>query len=341
MDSVLRKFQKHILLGLVLCGGMAVIAAGTFYWVWNAKKAVCDAQMETYGETYLRRYKHLVQSKVLPAYQKHFPFLKEKTFLIKAYISNSHGAAVEFIPSEEQKFQCQTVTARIERELFLDKDLNISKIEDDTSNATFLIYNGKPGPMFRISGKNITLTKFTAITNKGWFLNLLETGSLRIKEISVDNIVYPNTTIMKGSNRRKTWSRKAAEGDAIYCFFQDFWSAYFKSDEFREFVATPELTHIANRIIAKENANGYQGEYGYLVLQEDLAELNAAADAHGIKHEFAKNIYTFLKGQRSWRERHWIICGVIIGVLTCCLIWVLKRSWIKLGRYMIFWVYPC
>ena len=138
-DSVLWKSKKHKLLGLLLCVGVFVVAVGMFCRVWNTNKVVSDVQMGAYGKTFLRRYENLVQSKVLPAYQKHFSFLKEKSFLIKASISNNHGTAVEFIPSEEQKFQCQTVTARIERGLFPDKDLNISKIGGDTSNATILI----------------------------------------------------------------------------------------------------------------------------------------------------------------------------------------------------------
>ena len=283
--------------------------------------------MESYGKTFLRRYENLVQSKVLPAYQKHFSFFKKKPILIDASISTSHGAAVEFIPFEARKFRCRTVTTRIEQSVFPDKDLNISKIEGDTSNATVLIYGGKPDPMFSISGNNSGFEKFSVITNKGWFLDLLETGSLRTKEISVDDISYPNMIIIKGSNRRNTWSRKAAKEDSLNAFYNDFSSAYVNSEEFREFVATPELTHIAKEIVAKQQDRKYEGEYGYLKLEEDIAELIAVADAHDIKHEFSNNIYEFVKEQPTWREKHWILCTLILTFLGVFLIWFFKWGW--------------
>ena len=315
------------------------MAVGIFCRVWNTNKVVSDVQMEVYGKTFLRRYEKLMQSKVRPAYQKYFSFLKNKPILIDASISTTHGAAVMFIPFETRKFRCRTVTTRIDREVFPDKDLNISKIEGDTNNATVLIYGGKPGPMFSISG-NGEFRRFSVITNKGWFLDLLETGSLRTKEISVDDISYPNMIIIKGSNRRSTWCRKAAKEDALDQFYSDFCLAYFDSEEFREFVATPELTHIAKEIDAKQKAGDYGGEYGYLALQEDIAKLKAAADAHGIKHEFTENILAFSKEQPGWRERRPIMfnvmCGVVGGILLIFLIWFAKWGWkwiwVKLGR---------
>jgi hypothetical protein len=151
------------------------MAAGTFCWVWNAKKVVGSAQMKAYGETYLQRYEHLVQSKVLPAYRKYFSFLKEKPILIKASISTSHGAAVEFIPSENRKFQCQTVTIRIERAIFPDIDIE---------------YNSKAGCV-AVPGKHVSIISCSFTTNKGWFLEISEVGSLRTKDIIVDDINYP------------------------------------------------------------------------------------------------------------------------------------------------------
>jgi hypothetical protein len=323
---VVWKFQKHKLLGLVLCVGVLVMAVSMFCWVWNANKIVSGVQMEAYGKTFLRRYENLVQSKVLPAYQKYFSFLKEKSILIDASISTNHGAAVEFIPSEERKFRCRTVTTRIEQVVFPNKNLSISKLEDFT----------KSNPGFRVSAKLIGLKNFVVITKNRPFLELLEMGSLRTEEIVVDDINYPNTIIIKGSNRRNAWSRKAAKEEAQHDFRGDFCFAYFNSEEFREFVATPELTHIAKEIDAKQKAGDYIGEYGYLTMQEDIAKLNAAANAHGVRHEFTENLLAFSKEQPSWRERHWIVCTLMLTFLGAFLIWFLKWgwkwSWVKLGR---------
>ncbi|MHC4595053.1 MAG: hypothetical protein ACYS19_08920 [Planctomycetota bacterium] len=298
------------------------MAVGMFCWVWNTNKVVSDVQMEAYGKTFLRRYKDLVQSKVFPAYQKYFSFIKEKPILIKASISTSHGAAVEFIPSEAQKFQCQTVTARIEQAVFPNKNLSISRKES----------NAKPKLMFRVLAKLANFRKIEVTTSSERnFFELSETGSLRTEEIVVDDINYPNTIIIKGSNRRNAWNRKAAKEEALYDFRGDYFFAYLNSEKFREFVATPKLTQIANEIVAKQKAGDYGGDYGYLKKEEDIAMFVAAADAHGIKHEYSENIYEFVKEQPQWRERHPImfsvICGVVVGILVILLICFFKWGW--------------
>jgi hypothetical protein len=293
------------------------MAAGTFCWVWNAKKVVGSAQMKAYGDTYLQRYEHLVQSKVLPAYRKYFSFLKEKPFLIKASISTSHGSAVEFIPSDDYKFQCQTIKNRIEQGIFPGKNLNTSRA------ATVL-------------GKHCFFKDVSLTCEMGMPIEISDGGSLRTKDIIANDINYPNTIIIKGSNRRSDWSRKSAKEDAQYYFDIDFRDAYVASEEFREFVATPELTNIANEIITKQKAGYYGGQYGYLKMKEDLAKLTAAANARGIKHEFTENILTFLKGQPCWQERHRIIYALMLTLLGAFLLWFLKWgwkwSWVKLGR---------
>jgi len=330
---VLRKFKKHKLIGLVLCVAVFVMAAGVFcrVMVWNANKIVSDVQMEAYGKTFLRKYEDLVQSKVLPAYHKYFSFLKDKPFLIKATISNSHGAAIEFIPSEKQIFQSRNVEGQIEQEIFSDKDPTIlrAKIESYDHNEVATINYIGTGSYFKL-GKNSTVRNLAVNTPNGSFLELLEISSILTQGVLVNGIFYPNTINVKGSNRKDAWSRKVAKEDALYYFKLDSRDAYLNSEEFREFVANPELTRIANEIDAKYKSGKYGGEYGNLEFKEDMAELIAVTDAHGIKHEFAKNIYEFVKEQPSWRERHWIICALMITFLGLILIWFFKwgRKWI-------------
>jgi len=302
------------------------MAVGIFCKDWNTNKVVSNRQMEAYGKAFLRKYENLVKRKIRPSYQTYFQFLKEKPILINASISTSHGAAVEFIPSEVRKFQCQTVTTRIEHAVFPNKNLSISRKEG----------NAKPKLLFRILGKLANFRDIEVTTsNERQFLELSEKGSLRTERIVVDDINYPNTIIIKGSNRRNAWSRKAAKEEALSDFRGDFLFAYLESEEFREFVATPELTQIAKKIEAKQTAGKYGGEHGYLELKEDLDALNAAADAHGIRHEFSNNLYEFVKEQPSFRERHWIFCTLMLGFLLAFLIWLAgwgwKWIWVKLG----------
>jgi hypothetical protein len=333
------KFQKYTLIVLLLFIGVLVVVLGKCYENWNAKKIVSDEIIKEYGETYLRRYEHLLDNKVLSAYHKYFSFHKEKPFLIKATISNSHGGAVEFIPSKTQEFQCQTVTDRIEQEIFPHRDPNSFKIEFDTNNDTVLRNPGS-GPLWKPGGKGNEIRNIISITNKGWFLDLLEEVSLATKAINVDGIDYPNTIIIKGSNRRSAWSRKVAKEDALHEFDIDFREAYWNSEEFREFVATPEITQIATEIIAKEKAGEYGGQYGYLKMKDDIVKLDNIADAHQIKHELTKNLLAFLKEQPSWREKHWLIFYLILTCIGALLIGFIKWSWRKLilsQRILVWW----
>ena len=334
---MLRKSKKHKLLGLVLCVGVLVMAVGIFGKDWNSNKVVSNRQMGSYGKAFLRKYENLVQRKVRPAYQKYFQFLKEKPILIKASVSTSHGAAVEFVPSEVQKFQCQTVTDKIEQTVFQGIDLNTLNSNDN--NRPKFTYSGEPGPMRNVSAKRIGFVNLMFITNKGWLFNILETGSVITNELIVDGINYPNMIIIKGSNRRSVWSHKEAKEDASHQFRVDFKIAYFSSEEFRRFVAHPALTQMANEIKAKQEGGKYGGEYGYIEFKEDLDELNAVADAHHISHDFSNNIYEFVKEQPQLRERYPImfnvICGIVgtilLAILICLLRWLYKWILVKLG----------
>jgi hypothetical protein len=277
--------------------------------------------MGAYGKVFLRKYENLVQRKVRPAYQKYFQFLKGKPILINASISTSHGAAVEFIPSEVHKFQCQTVTTRIEHAVFPNKNSSISGIEDFA----------KSNPGFRVSAKLFGLKNYRIVTKNRPFVELMETGSFRTEEIVVDDIDYPNTIIIKGSNRRNAWSRKAAKEEALSDFRGDFFFAYHEREDFREFVATPKLTLMAKEIDAKEKDGGYGGEYGCLEKEEDIAKFNEAADALGVSHKRAEKVYKHVKAQPRWRERNPtvfnVICGVVGGFLVILLILFFKWGW--------------
>ncbi len=340
----MRKYKTYILPVLILFIVASVIVLGKYYENWNAKKIVSDAQMKAYGETYLQKYeyRYLEINKVLHADQNCFSFLKDKPFLIKATISKRHGAAIEFIPSIKRMFQSRTVEGRIEQEIFSNKDPTIrrNKIEYyDHNTATTLNYSGT-GSFWHIPGQHTALHNFVVNTPNGSLLEVSEVGSVWLQGILANSIFYPNMIVIKGSNRRSDWSRKIAKEDARYYLESDFRDVYLNSEEFRKYCATPELTHIANKIITKNKDGKYREEYGPLEYEKDIAELIAVADAHGINRDYAMKIYTLLKEKPSWRERHWIICGMIVGVLTfyfLCLIRWGDKKLILSQRFLVWW----
>jgi len=300
--------------------------------------------MKEYGETFLRRYEYeyLVMSKVLPADQNCFSFLKDKPFLIKATISNSHGAAIEFIPSVKQMFQSRTVEGQIEQEIFSDKDPTIhrTKIESYDHNAVATIYYSGTGSFWHIPGPYSILCNVVVNTPNGSFLEVSEVGSFWTQGILVNSIFYPNTIFIRGSNRRCDWSRKIAKEDARYYFKVDSREVYLNSEEFRKYLATPELTQIANKIITKNKAGKYVEEYGPLEYEKDIAELIAAADAYGINRDYAMKTYTLLKEKPSWWENHWIVRTLTLTFLGAFLLWFIKWVWRKLNlsqRFSVWW----
>jgi hypothetical protein len=341
------------LLILVLLVGASVVAAGKCYSIWNAKKIVSATQMKEYMETYLREYdyEYSVWNKVLPTDQNNFLLLKDKPFLIKVTISNSHGAAIEFIPSEKQKFQFQFTTKRIEQEIFPDKDFNVYYIgkikpmmptasyEGKGRDATRIIWPNEPGPV--LAPKNYCdIRGMAMITNRKWFLETSEMSYLRMNDMRVDDINYPNTIIIRGSNHRTDWSSKVAKDNALRDLDMDFCSVYSYSEGFRKFQAMPELTHIANKIIAKNKNGKYEGPLGYLLFKKDIAELLAAADAHGIKHEIAMDVYGFMKEKQGWWERHRIVSYLTFLFLGPFLLWFVKWIWRKINlsqRFLLCW----
>lgn len=325
-DSALWKFKKHIQLGLVLCLGVSIMGVGWLLAIWNGKKAVGAPQMQVYSETYLRKYKSLVERAALPKYRKEFADYADVPFMVNAVISSTHGASLELVPSEESKFQCRTVEDRIDRVVFPEKDPNTSRVEGDTGEHADRGYPriGRP----KVSAKSITLYGLSADG-----IHILETGSLITKEMVVNGIYYPNTIIINGNNQRKYWSLKVAEEDAFRSFRLDLINAYFSSEEFREFVATPVLTQIAKDIIAKKDKDLYSGKHGYIIFREDIRKLVAKADAHGISHEFAESIYKFLEKEKNWFERHPVLLTVLLAIIGTAiftvLAWVLKWGYAK------------
>jgi len=278
---------------------------------------------------------------MLPADQNCFSFLKDKSFLIKATISNGHGASIEFIPFGKQNFQSRTVEGRIEQEIFSDKDPTIlrTKIESyDHNEVATINYSGTDS--YIKAGGYFVIRNLVINTPNGSFLEVSEIGSVLTQIVLVNGIFYPNTIIVKGSNRKGAWSHKVAREDALYQFESDSRDVYLNSEEFRKYLATPKLTQIANKIITKNKDGKYGEEYGPLEYEKDIAELIATADAHGINHDYAMKIYTLLKEKPGWWEKHWLIFYLILASFGAFWIWFFKWTWRKLNipqRFLLWW----
>jgi len=260
------------------------------------------------------KYNRFVEKAALPKYRKYFEDYANAPFIINAVISSTHGAAMELVPSGKVKFQCRMVAERIDQEIF---PVNEASREYESI-----------GVPINVTAKSIGIRNLSV---EG--ITVSETGSLRTKDVVVKGINYPNTIVIKGCNQIKSWSRKVAREDALGYFHSDLNFAYMFSEEFREFIATPELTDIAKTIHAKLQEGAYKVKYGYIEFRDDLAALIARATAHGINPAFAKSIYKFLEKDKSWFERHIILSGILICTIFAVFIWLFKWG---CGRFITF-----
>lgn len=302
----------------------------------SCKKSVVvtGAVMEDYAQTYLTDYSNLLQEHIHPNYWEYFAFYEN--YHVIATISTVHGAALEFKSSEYELFEVRTVNEKIEQAIFKDKDLNIYDV--GPVDYTLFIFTGSAGTLIISVEGTLSVRNIVFITNKGYFLDVSETGIVLTEGIIVDNIVYYHPILIKGSNRENNWTKEIATEDALRYFVADIpdaflGDAFVVSEEFRKLIAYPELERIAKRLIEKRDKGEYGKENGYLEFERDFNELYETAKRYGLSSEFAENIYNFLKeekeeqGKPSFWERY--LYPILASVFGSALLTLLIRALAK------------
>ncbi|HYD91165.1 MAG TPA: hypothetical protein VEA37_06710, partial [Flavobacterium sp.] len=153
-----------------------------------------------------------------------------------------------------------------------------------------------------------------------------KTQTIFTESIGLNGRFFPNVILFKGSNQKRFWTKNNARKEGLGRFRDDFQSVYLSSEEFRRFVATPELEKICKRILKNHSEGKYSQEGEYWSFKSDFAELYVAAKKHNIKSEFADQLYEFLQKQAErpgWFEKH----PIWTGLLWCFLLPLLK--WIR------------
>lgn len=301
---------------------------------------ITEEDAQDYAEAFLKTYIQQVESYFRPQYREHFDFYVNSPYNIDATVSSTHGAAIEFMPSNEQSFSFRTVEQPIELAVFPDVDLNITSLD---INATVFTWGGEPSQaMFVINGTRNSFSGIIIITNKGHFLDLGVGGSVLLFDMNVDGRYY-YAMMIKGSNKPSSWTKKIAKEDAIILFEGDLFRAFEESEEIREYMAYPILEELISQIVWKHQ---HAEEIGYDLLQyqEDLARVrDLAVNTYHLNSTFVDEILNWLEDiypKRPWYEvapNSWIlaaIMGAIIGgLVTSCYRRVYKsakrrwRSW--------------
>jgi hypothetical protein len=242
---------------------------------------VTSEEMNNYSQTYINTYKNLVGKYIHSDNQTYLKFYNENPYHVRAVISTTHGAGLEFVPARMSSFEIKQTNEQIEE----------------------YIFNGSANqPLFVITGTNISFSDLS-IESHGSPFKILENGSLSIWNLGINGKYY-NTTIIKGSNRKRDWTTKIASEEASIRFKNDLIGVFTVSEEFRRYLAMPVLSNVANGILEKNNKGYYKDNY--LLYVSDYEELYNVAKEYGVNGQFADDIYNFNENQKdpSWWEQY-------------------------------------
>ena len=306
---------------------IVLIFIGRSLYIDDQSQTISEKNLKKFAYAFVERYNSNVESlgknkRELNLYKNDFEFYREYPYNIKGIISNSHGASIEFIPSNKLSFSASIVNKSIENELFQDINLGIYDLLQDI-NATVLCWTNKESneSMFKINGSNISIKTIVIITNNGQFINITEDGEIIIDNLNVDNVIFSNLMLIKGSNKKKHLTTILAKERADRLFIDNLRTIFVNSNTFREYLSSPYLHSKAQEIWDEEHKlleGKYDREHGALLFKKDYNELHAIAKNYNVSSEFADEVYERL---RATNTRPSIFSEIFTGILNN-LIWI-------------------
>lgn len=251
-----------------------------------------EEEIIRYGETYLQTFRNQV-SQFKPNDRIYFPSFVDfwnKTIDLRAMISKSHGAAIEFvINASASHFHSVRTEDRIEVAVFGGAFFRAHGLPFQIRHIR-LIWALKSGVNFIVGGQcmfevfdNATL----AVVGSNWTL---------------DGVGYSNPITVKGSKMHESWAPNIAIWDAEFDFKYDLAYALNQSEGVREYVAYSELkgalSNIADRLRSDPN-------YGWSQLDSDLSEVSRiASEKYGVtKPDFVKEVFNVIKEKTTLSKK--------------------------------------
>jgi hypothetical protein len=253
---------------------------------------VTEGEIRRYGETYLQTFRdRIVQFK--PDDQGYFPSFVNfwnKTIGLKAMISESHGAAIEFvIDAGASHFNSVGTDDRIEVAVF-GGVFSRGYGSPFQIKHTRLIWALESGVNFITDGQcmfevfdNATL----AVVGSNWTLN---------------GVRYFNPITVKGSNMYESWAANKAVWDAEFDFRYDLAYALNQSEGVREYVAYSELKEALSNIADRLKNDP---SYGWSQLDSDLSEVSRiASEKYGVtRPDFVEEVFEVIKEKISLNKK--------------------------------------
>jgi len=247
---------------------------------------VTEEEIRRYGKTYLQTFRDEVAQFKLDdwVYFPSFVNFWNKTIDLKAMISESHGAAIEFvIDANTSHFNSVRTDDRIEVAVFG----GVFSREHGLPfriRQTRLIWVLEPGVNFITGGQcmfevfdNATL----AVIGSNWTL---------------DGVSYFNPITVKGSNMYESWATNKAVWEAQFDFRYDLAYALNQSEGVREYVAYSELKEALSNIADRLKNDP---SYGWSQLDSDLSEVSRiASEKYGVtRPDFVEEVFEVIRGK--------------------------------------------
>ena len=300
------------------------------------QNTVSKDSLTRYIETYIKTYRFLVEISVhIPRFRQYLELYNLEPVVVNAIISETYGVSFEFTRHDKKTTNIKVVEERIEEHLFSKKvplTKGLRKIFQDYPRFGG---NKNKGTILKYEGKYVHFENFVYNTGKGTFLEMTKKDcNISFKNIYVNNVHYKNLIEIYGDNGYKNWTLKKAINRAGGKFWSDLKSAYYRSNEFKKFIASPVLHKIAKDISRKESKGKYAGVYGAIHLEHDLKNLYTKSSEMGIDNEFTKIL---IECQRkkftlpSWSNRNSLLIGIIGGLIVYLVTTIIdwKNLWEK------------
>lgn len=317
----------------------ALISLSSFVLTTSSYSASSDVisreGMETYVQAFLDTYNIELEDNFRPQFRDLFPFFSDFTYCKNATISNTRGAVLEFSPWNQEIFDYKTINTRVESTIFKYIDLDTTSVVNSTGYKV-VIYTGDdpvPGlPFITINpNSHVIFSNIIFVTNRASFTEVKEGGELFLSNVIVDGRHF-HTLIMRGSNELSAWTTEQAEIDAHRFFEIHLYRAFNQSEEFREFLAIPELSQLLEEMIQKHL---YDEEYDLSAFQEDLEEVRELArEKYHISTEFVDDLLDYLEkialapSPLPWWEVapwSWILGALVSIVVTAIVMYIYRR----------------
>lgn len=316
----------------------AIIALSSLVLTTSSYSASSDVvskqDMETYVQAFLDSYNTELEANFRPQFRDLFPFSSDFTYRKNATISSNRGAALEFSPWNQDILYYKTISTRLESAIFKYIDLNTTTVVNSTGYKV-VIYTGdapRGAPFITVlSGSHVSWANTIFVTNRASFAAVAKGGELFLSNAIVDERHF-HMLIMRGNNESSAWTSEQAEIDARIFFEMHLYRAFDQSEEFREFLAIPELSQLLEEIIQKHL---HDEQYDLSAFQEDLEEVRELArEKYHVSTEFVDELLDYLEkialapSPLPWWEVapwSWILGALVSIAVTAIVMYAYRR----------------